>query len=624
MSESSGRLPNAARYRDLRARERVITITRTMPHAPETIMRYLGQVDMLNALAGNPRPVYSYLPAAGGGTVTRAEAKKGGLTIRYDELPYEWSKPFWARAETFQESGPLAYVGLEYALERVPEGTRVVLHGRRATRGTGFLGWLVVRQYMASAARALDKIKKTALAPAQDPLAIAPYVEEQNDSGVDRATLSQRLAPLHANSRVTASVAAFVASAPDKMVLRLRPLQVAFHYGLPEQDTIEFFLRATRAGFFNLSWDLLCPTCRGDKARFTSLSGLETQAHCDYCNIEYGADFTNNVELTFRPVPALRALNGGSFCINSPGNTAFIHAQLNVWPDASTKTELAFDEVRYRLRSPQFPGVREVLISESAPRTRTVNVASELDGRPRSEPLLLAPRTELEFVNDGDSLVTVKLFRDAYRDFALTAARVTALQEFRDQFSAEALAPDLQIGVENLCFLFTDLKDSTPMYERLGDAPAFALVRDHFTILIDEVRKHEGAVVKTIGDAVMAVFIDSTNALRAAIGIQRRIHNEHRSVSVKIGLQAGPSLAVNSNDRLDYFGTTVNRAARIQSMADGNDIVMPLDLEATAGELLPTGFVRSEFQATLKGLANDAQLVRWQMADASATAPRSG
>ena len=523
----------------------------------------------------------------------------------------------------FFDGGPLAYVGLDYELERVPEGTRVVLHGRRATRGTGFLGWLVLRQYMAGAARALDEIKKKALTPAQDPLAIAPYADRQSDTGVDLAGLSRRLAPFHANSRVAECVAVFIGTAPDKLVLRLRPLQVAFQYGLPEQDTIEFFLRATRGGLFNLSWDLLCPTCRGDKARYTSLGKLETQAHCDYCNIEYGADFTNNVELTFRPVASLRALNGGSFCINSPGNTAFVHAQFNVWPDAPTKTPLVFEETRYRLRSSQFPGVREVVISAGAPARQTINVAAELNNASREQPLRLAPQCEVQFVNDGDSLVTVKFYRDAYRDFALTAARVTALQEFRDQFSAEALAPDLQIGVENLCFLFTDLKDSTPMYEKLGDAPAFALVRDHFTILIDEVRRHEGAVVKTIGDAVMAVFIDNSNALRAAIGIQRRIHSEHRSVSVKIGLQAGPSLAVNSNDRLDYFGTTVNRAARIQSMANGSDIVMPLDFEAAADESLPAGFVRSEFRATLKGIANDAQLVRWQMADAIALAPKS-
>ena len=611
MSTPSSTVPSAAQYRALKAKEKVMVIRRVLRHPPETIARYFGQVDMLNKLAGNPRPKYSYTPLPTGGTLTHAVASKGGMSLTYDELPYEWCMPLWARAENFMPRGPFAHVTFEYRLERIPEGTVVHFYGRRVSRGTGFLGWLIGRKTMAGAAKAIEAVDRSALPAAEDPLGIRPFTEEEKDTRVDSTELARRFAALHSNSHVTESAANFVAMAPEKLVARLRPLQVARHYGLPENDTIEFFLRATRAGFFNLSWDLLCPTCRGDKARFGSLAELNTGAHCDYCNIDYDADFTNNVELTFRPSASVRAVAGGSFCINSPGNTAFIHAQFNVWSDKPTRTPVVFPETHYRLRSPQFPGIREVVISEDAPQHVTLNVAAELDGGHKEEPLQLTRNAELQFINERDFLITVKFLRASYQDFALTASRVTAMQEFRDQFGSEALAPGLQIGVESLCFLFTDLKDSTPMYERLGDASAFALVRDHFSILIDEVRKHEGAVVKTIGDAVMAVFTSNAHALHAAVGIQQRIRSEHPAVSVKIGLHAGPCIAVNSNDRLDYFGTTVNRAARIQGTASGQDIVMSPDIEG--GVSLPHGFARTEFQAELKGIAGNARLLRWRL-----------
>ena len=613
MSTKPSALPTAAEYRALTAKRKVISFTRVSRHSPETLVRYFGQVDLLNKIAGNPRPNYSFLPSSTGGSVTRAVAGKGGVTLSYDELPYEWSMPLWARAENFSDAGPLAYVLIEYALERIPEGTLVTFRGGRVSRGSGLLGYLIGRKFMKSAEKAVDIVERSALPAVQDPLNIGPYTDTEKATGVDRASLLRRMSALHSNAAVAERVADFIATAPEKLVARLRPLQVAAHYGLPERDSIEFFLRATRAGIFNLSWDLLCPTCRGDKARFGALATLETEAHCDYCNISYDADFTSNIELTFRPAPSVRKLLEGSFCINSPGNTAFVHAQFNVWPDAPMGTAVVFPEERYRLRSLQFSGVREVVISDDVPSRAVINLASELDGQSKDGPLRLSKLSELEFVNDGDSLVTVKFYRDAYRDNALTAARVTSMQEFRDQFGAEALSPGLQVGIENLCFLFTDLKDSTPMYERLGDASAFALVRDHFAILIDEVRACDGGVVKTIGDAVMAVFCSTTDAIRAAARIQRRIHAEHPAVSVKVGLHAGPCIAVNSNDKLDYFGTTVNRAARIQGLADGRDIVMSAELEGAAEESERAGFQRSEFQATLKGIAGDTRLVRWHL-----------
>jgi class 3 adenylate cyclase len=86
------------------------------------------------------------------------------------------------------------------------------------------------------------------------------------------------------------------------------------------------------------------------------------------------------------------------------------------------------------------------------------------------------------------------------------------------------------------------------------------------------VRDHDGAVVKTIGDAVTASFGDPANAVKAALAMQARIAD--KNLVLKLGVHVGPSVVVTLNDRLDYFGSTVNMAARLQGQSRGGDIVL--------------------------------------------------
>ncbi|MFQ3547535.1 MAG: adenylate/guanylate cyclase domain-containing protein [Termitinemataceae bacterium] len=127
--------------------------------------------------------------------------------------------------------------------------------------------------------------------------------------------------------------------------------------------------------------------------------------------------------------------------------------------------------------------------------------------------------------------------------------------------------------------LFTDIKGSTKMYEALGDTKAFHLVREHFRILFRHIQAHDGIVIKTIGDAVMGVFVNEQKALHAAIESQLELQRFYKDkaasekIEVKIGLHSGPAIVVTLNNRLDYFGSTVNIAARIQGLARPNEIL---------------------------------------------------
>jgi len=99
----------------------------------------------------------------------------------------------------------------------------------------------------------------------------------------------------------------------------------------------------------------------------------------------------------------------------------------------------------------------------------------------------------------------------------------------------------------------------------------------HFDVLKKCVRKYEGALIKTMGDAIMAAFIEPVNALEALLEAQRELAREsdHRPpLALKVGINNGPCIAITQDDRLDYFGTTVNLTSRLESLSQGDDIVV--------------------------------------------------
>ena len=160
--------------------------------------------------------------------------------------------------------------------------------------------------------------------------------------------------------------------------------------------------------------------------------------------------------------------------------------------------------------------------------------------------------------------------------------RLLTLQIFRDLFPRETIPPNESLVVQRVAILFTDLAGSTALYARRGDSRAYNLVRQHFALLFSIVDEHNGVVVKTIGDAVMAAFTDPADAVSAAIAMHQQLAllNQQLELSeddlliLKIGIDVGPCISVTLNDRPDYFGTTVNTAARVQGTSKGNDIAM--------------------------------------------------
>ncbi|MDB5606407.1 MAG: adenylate cyclase, partial [Bradyrhizobium sp.] len=194
----------------------------------------------------------------------------------------------------------------------------------------------------------------------------------------------------------------------------------------------------------------------------------------------------------------------------------------------------------------------------------------------------------------------------------LTAKRMLTNQTFRDVYKADNLNIDQRLKITSLTFLFTDLKGSTALYERVGDLAAFDLVRAHFHALLEIISSEKGAVVKTIGDAVMATFVKPEHALAAGLRIRAAMETLNtergtRDLVVKIGIHEGPCLAVMLNERQDYFGQTVNIAARVQGLSTSQAIHITgpvIDAPAVAAILDKEAITPIQKQAALRGIAD--------------------
>jgi class 3 adenylate cyclase len=150
--------------------------------------------------------------------------------------------------------------------------------------------------------------------------------------------------------------------------------------------------------------------------------------------------------------------------------------------------------------------------------------------------------------------------------------------DYKRLFGEQVISERERVQIRAITIMFTDITGSTRMYETLGDAKAYNIVRDHFEIFFESIEKGGGKVIKTIGDAVMASFPSNEQAIIAAADAMNNFREYNKSrqeeecIKVKIGIHRGTALLVNLNNSLDYFGTTVNKAARIGNLAKNDEV----------------------------------------------------
>ena len=447
-----------------------------------------------------------------------------------------------------------------------------------------------------------------------------------------------------ADADCVAAIERAVRDASDRELCRINALVFAAKYGLDEERAIAAFLHAARLGLFELSWNVLCPGCGGVLDAGTTLKAINREEYdCGLCASGYKPTLDEMVEVTFTVSPRLRRIAAHSpdtlpeaeyfrqifwcsgvdlpddldaalaaFTIDSielpPGEKAVLSVQL------PSDFVIVFDPVTH---GTQFIDVKGEPTRERQTLSMVFNKVyapvTTLEMRPGPLRLSLENRSDRRVLPSlwiaGDELHHLLGHRRPF----LTAKRLLTNQTFRDIYRTDTLDVDQRLKITSLTFLFTDLKGSTALYERVGDLVAYDLVRQHFGVLNETVAAEAGAVVKTIGDAVMATFETPDRAVKAALRMREemaRINTErgNEDLLLKIGIHEGPCLAVILNDSQDYFGRTVNMAARVQGLASSRAIFVtaPVVADAKAAKILEVAGLQPTMQrAALRGIADE-------------------
>jgi class 3 adenylate cyclase len=535
-----------------------------------------------------------------------------GVPVEWEEQPFEWIKPSRFGVVRKYDKGPISELKVAAELSRLDGGGTRLIYQLWVTPKS-LLGSLLIplqfgyamRRKIASAFESYDKPSHSGIrAPTEQSLT-------ELSSAVRRRleALKEKLLVDGASASVVQKLIDFIERADDFSLARIRPYALADQWQEPRRAVLTACLLGTRQGLLDMHWDLLCPLCRGPQESETSLSDVSSKVHCETCRIDFTVNFDRFVEITFRPNASVRRAEVKDYCMGSPQRTPHVVVQQLLAPHSSRSLVLPLEEGSYRLRTLELPGEQLVTVSAEGAETATARISDRVYG----EELKLAPRTTLQLENSSDAEQLFILERLQWSDQAATAAEVTALQIFRDLFSSEALRPGEQISVGTLTVLFTDLRHSTQLYREIGDATAFGRVLNHFDVLKKAIAEADGALVKTIGDAVMGVFRDSASALNAVLAAQQALAAPPEGtapLTLKAGMHSGPCIAVTLNDRLDYFGSTVNMAARLEGLSTGNDVIISRSIhdDPDVRELInapDTNLRAIPFEVVLKGFEEE-------------------
>ncbi|GAB4448419.1 MAG: hypothetical protein OHK0041_08840 [Anaerolineales bacterium] len=550
--------------------------------------------------------------------VKRMRMKLPLLRVEWEEEPFEWTYPYSFGVVRRYSAGPLEEMRVGVTLAPLENGgtrltyqTTILSSHILAPLAIPFAIGVVARRRFENAFRLYDRMAAQSGGEVEisRPRGLSPggraRFRSQRDAligpGVDEALMAR--------------LEEFLDRADDLSLQRIRPYALADRWGVSRRAVLEMFLRATRAGILDMSWDLLCPSCRGLADGHSHLAEVHGTSHCNTCQIDFTANFDHNIEVVFKPNPSVRPVRFEAvFCVGSPQLQPHVVMTQKVAALKSLPVPVRLEAGRYTLRASDAPGSLSLYADEEGLPRLDLRVTA-FGWAPGEVRASLLPTLNLVNATEADQTFTLE--RTAWSDQAATAADVTALQVFRDLFASEVVRPGEEISIGSVTLMFTDLRDSTRMYRTIGDASAFGRVREHFEIMEKYIAAEGGAVVKTMGDAVMAAFRHPSEALRAVWKAQAEITGRGEpALWLKVGLHKGPCIVVNLNDRLDYFGSTVNIAARLPGFSKGGELIFseefyndPEVLHYIAQNVPPSAL--TQFTGNIKGF--DEPFMLWKL-----------
>ncbi|MBK6695658.1 MAG: adenylate/guanylate cyclase domain-containing protein [Myxococcales bacterium] len=579
---------------------------------PEELWPIVSDTSRMNRAMGVSRMQFTEKDG-----VLQGSSVNAGFEQRWVEVPWRWVAERGLESTRVYERG-FAFVGRGIF--------EMAMIGEERTRFDVYFGWVprglvsraLLRIGMSSLKRQFGRVlgEIEADARAGRPV-LAPVRESRMPISPDGAarleSLATRLTSQGTAVDVVRKLVDFIKMAEDGELYRVQILPLARRWQLDADALLSACLRATRVGLLELSWDVICPHCRGVRTEARMLGEIPAKDTCEPCGIDFSTNGNNAVEITFRVHPSIREVERVFYCSAEPAFKKHIQVQQVVGPGSELTLETALRPGSYRLRVGAETDAATLEVGG-------VSDAREIRWRASQakDDVRAAPEPTLVLVNDTDAPLAFVVEGRNWADEALRPDRLLNFSEFRDLYSEAYIGSDVQLSVGKQTVLFTDVVGSTALYASRGDPGTFVDVKRHFTEIYAVIRECRGVVVKTVGDAVMAAFAEPVDALRASRGIHQCFPpgRADLAIRVRVSLNTGPCIAVNLNTGMDFFGNTVNVAAKLQAFAGAGQTSFSgttLDQPDVRAYLDGEKAVLVEARYRVPGAANDMLVLRWDV-----------
>ncbi|MEP0007444.1 MAG: adenylate/guanylate cyclase domain-containing protein [Balneola sp.] len=492
------------------------------------------------------------------------------------EQPYSWEKPF--RFGTSRQYKASLIKNLNFTVNLIPDesGTKLIID-LKFTTSRKFIRYFLV-QYIERIVKRkvynfVQECDQSAFTKAL-PYEYNPKARLNRRAKNKISEIEQELQEKTRRQRIINHLISYLLRAEDEDLKTIHPYTLAEYWGEKKYSVLNVFLNAAKLGLLDFRWDVFCPNCKSTRQSFRRMRDIHSDLHCDECDSSYSIDFNENLHLVFNPNPLVRKISNSTYCYGGPQNTPQRVTQHYLKPGQQKYLNINLEEGTYLFKTSANEGFLKLHLRKDIDDAATIYITNDDLG---GQEATISVTPNLTIVNDSENDLICYIEKENWREEAIYATEVTSSHDFRTLFAQETLKDGEKVTASNLTILFTDLMNSTDLYLQEGDEFAIGQLMSHFKIIQQIVAEERGGVVKTIGDSVMAVFKEPVSALKAVERIQQIFSSSTAmgdSFKLKAGIHLGNCTAVNLNDRIDYFGTTVNIASRLVDVAEEKEIVV--------------------------------------------------
>lgn len=551
------------------------TKTWELQSSPEHVWPFVSNTERLNRAIGLPPVDYEMEHDPQLGLRRWGSFRLGGVSIRWEEHPFEWIERQRMGILREFESGPFRWFMSIVSLQ--PKGNGTLLSHEVRVEPRNLIGRALTKieadwkgfRNLDRVYRRIDRMIQGKLKPAEggDAFETPPKPRQSIEKRLGRRI--DRMIASGVDPMIAEKLADFLKRSPPQPLSRIRPLELADTLRVEADSMLDTCLIAASEGLLELRWEVLCPTCRVSADSFDLLSDIQSHTRCEACNVNFQSNIAEQIELVFRPHAEIRSVEDAVYCIGGPEHSPHVVAQVRIDAAERMELDLSLDVGDYLLRSTRLPRTQTFHVASSGAPGQFESQLTQF-GRNSFVPTVRAGRQQIILCNDDASLHVVKVERSIDRSRCVTAAMAMALPNFRKRFPAQTFSVDNPISTRQVTLLTSAINNLDQIHQTLGDTEAYILLQKFHASLCEVVSATGGTIVKTSAEGSVAVFRQCNDSVCAAFELQRHVQTkaELQPLQVGIGVHRGDALVATLNGTSDYFGVHVRAATALPRITD--------------------------------------------------------